>query len=101
MQPHAIADQLRALGLPSGAVAVVHVSFRAVSPVDGGPTGFISALRRALGPDGTLVMPSMSDDDDHPFDRTSTPCRAMGSAMRPFPIPYSRTGPRARRARST
>jgi aminoglycoside N3'-acetyltransferase len=84
MLPDAIADQLRALGLPSGAVAVVHISFRAVGPVDGGPTGLISALRRVLGPDGTLVMPSMSDDDDHPFDRTSTPCRGMGIVAETF-----------------
>ena len=27
----------------------------------------IEALRRAIGPGGTLVMPSMSDDDDRPF----------------------------------
>jgi aminoglycoside 3-N-acetyltransferase len=31
-----------------------------------------------LGPDGTLVMPSMTDDDDHPFDPRRTPCRGMG-----------------------
>jgi aminoglycoside N3'-acetyltransferase len=31
-----------------------------------------------LGNEGTLVMPSMADDDDTPFDRTSMPCRAVG-----------------------
>ena len=70
--------QLRQLGLREGAVVVVHTSFKAVGPVEGGPLGLIAALRSALGPAGTLVMPSMSDDDDHPFELTRTPCRGMG-----------------------
>ena len=40
--------------------------------------GLIEALRTALGPGGTLVMPAMADDDEHPFDPTATPSRAMG-----------------------
>ena len=63
-----ILDQLRALGVKAGGVLLVHTSFRAVRPVEGGPLGLIEALREALGPDGTLVMPSMSDNDDAPFD---------------------------------
>ena len=63
-----IPDQLRALGVKAGGVLLVHSSFRAVRPVEGGPLGLIEALREALGPDGTLVMPSMSDDDDAPFN---------------------------------
>jgi len=70
--------QLRALGLATVPVVVVHSSFRAVGPVEGGPLGLIMALRAALAPDATLVMPSMSDDDDHPFDAATTPCSAMG-----------------------
>ena len=34
----------------------------------------IAALQAALGPKGTLVMPSMSWDDEHPADPRSTPC---------------------------
>ncbi|MPZ39698.1 MAG: AAC(3)-VI family aminoglycoside N-acetyltransferase [Rhizobiales bacterium] len=63
-----MADQLRALGVEAGGVVLVHTSFRAVGPMEGGPLGLIAALRNALGPDGTLVMPSMSDNDDAPFD---------------------------------
>ena len=59
-----IAEELRALGLPAGAIVVVHTSYRAVGPVDGGPAALIDALGEAVGRDGTLVMPSMSDDDD-------------------------------------
>jgi aminoglycoside 3-N-acetyltransferase len=59
-------------------VLVVHTSFSRVAPVDDGPLGLIAALRSALGPEGTLVMPSMSDNDDHPFEREKTPCLGMG-----------------------
>lgn len=52
---------------------LVHTAFRAVRPVEGGPAGLIEALRAALGPSGTLVMPSWGDDDDRPFDPAATP----------------------------
>lgn len=35
--------------------------------------GLIAALREALGPEGTLVMPSWSGLDDEPFDPRTTP----------------------------
>jgi aminoglycoside N3'-acetyltransferase len=68
-----VADQLRALGVEEGGVLLVHTSFRATRPVERGPVGLIEALRGALGPDGTLVMPSWSGDDDIPFDPLTTP----------------------------
>jgi aminoglycoside N3'-acetyltransferase len=70
--------QLEELGVARGGVLVVHTSFSRVGPVEGGPLGLIHALRAVLGPAGTLVMPSMSDDDDHPFEVRRTPCRGMG-----------------------
>ena len=63
-----LAAQLHAIGVNEGGVLLVHTSFRAVRPVAGGPHGLIDALRTALGPTGTLVMPSWSDDDQTPFD---------------------------------
>lgn len=65
--------QLLALGVAPGGVLLVHTSFHAVRPVQGGPVGLIEALRAALGPDGTLVIPSWTGDDDTPFDASSTP----------------------------
>jgi aminoglycoside N3'-acetyltransferase/GNAT superfamily N-acetyltransferase len=44
------------------------MSFRAVRPVEGGPLGLIEALRVAVGPEGTVVMPSWTEDDDAVFD---------------------------------
>jgi aminoglycoside N3'-acetyltransferase len=70
-----VAEQLRALGVREGGVLLVHTSFRAVRPVEGGPLGLIAALRDALGPNGTLVLPSGSGDDDTPFDPRTTPAR--------------------------
>lgn len=52
---------------------LVHTSYRAVRPVEGGPAGLIAALRGALGPNGTLVMPSWGEDPDRPFDPATTP----------------------------
>jgi aminoglycoside N3'-acetyltransferase len=71
--PAEIARQLRALGVQPGGVLLVHIAFRAVRPVAGGPHGLIAALTEAVGPDGTLVMPSWSGDDDAPFDRVTSP----------------------------
>ncbi len=68
-----IVEQLRTLGVAPGVVLLVHTSFRAVRPVEGGPLGLIAALREALGPEGTLVMPSWTGDDAAPWDPARTP----------------------------
>jgi aminoglycoside 3-N-acetyltransferase len=70
--------QILELGVTPGAVLLVHTSFSKIAPVAGGPLSLIGALRAAIGPNGTLVMPSMTDDDDHPFERRATPCCGMG-----------------------
>ncbi|MFL5576150.1 MAG: AAC(3)-IV family aminoglycoside N-acetyltransferase [Gemmatimonadaceae bacterium] len=71
-----LAAQLRALGVRGGGVLLVHTSYRAVRPVEGGLVGLIGALRETLGPGGTLVMPSWGGDDDRPFDPATTPAAA-------------------------
>jgi aminoglycoside 3-N-acetyltransferase len=68
-----LVDQLRALGVSAGDVVLVHTSFRALRPVEGGPAALIDALRAATGAAGTLVMPSWTGDGDQPFDPGSTP----------------------------
>lgn len=67
-----VVDQLRALGVEQDGVLLVHTSFRAIRPIEGGPRGLIEALRSAVGRNGTLVMPSWSGDDDEPFDPRTT-----------------------------
>jgi aminoglycoside 3-N-acetyltransferase len=78
IDPHEVTEQLVALGVRRGGVLIVHTAFSKVAPVEGGPQGLIAALREAVGSTGTLVMPSMADDDDHVFDRERTPCHGMG-----------------------
>lgn len=74
-----LVDQLRQLGVKPGSILVVHSSYRAIRPVEGGPREVIEALLEAIGPGGTLVMPSMTDwSDDEIFDPKITPCRGMG-----------------------
>jgi aminoglycoside 3-N-acetyltransferase len=101
-----VTEQLRALGVQSGSVLVVHTAFSRVAPVEGGPLGLIEALQTALGPSGTLVMPSMTDDDDQPFDSRETPCIGMGVVADTFwrmqgvirsdsPHAFAAIGPRA------
>jgi aminoglycoside 3-N-acetyltransferase len=100
--------QLAALGVARGGMLLVHNAFSKVAPVVGGPEGLIEALLAALGPGGTLVMPSMADDDDVPFDRGETPCRALGVVANRFwrmpgvlrsdsPHAFAATGPHAAR----
>src|SRR5690606_9185048 len=67
-----VAAQLRALGVKPGGVLLVHTSFRAVRPVEGGPAGLIAALRDALGPAGTRVMPTWCASADEPFAPKTT-----------------------------
>ena len=70
--------QLLALGVRPGGVLLVHAAFSRVGPVSGGPLGLIQVLRAAIGPNGTLVMPAMADDDVHAFDPATSPCHTMG-----------------------
>jgi aminoglycoside 3-N-acetyltransferase len=70
-------EQLRTIGVRRGGVLLVHTSFRRVRPVEDGPLGLIQALRRAVGPEGTLVMPTMTDGESV-FEPASTPTVDMG-----------------------
>jgi aminoglycoside 3-N-acetyltransferase len=72
-----LVEQLAALGVRPGAVLLVHTSFRATRPVEGGPLGLIAALRAAIGATGTLVMPTMTDGESL-FDPARTPTCDMG-----------------------
>lgn len=101
-----VTRQILLLGVQPGGVLLAHTAFSKVAPIEGGPPGLIEALRSALGPAGTLVMPSMSDDDDTPFDPAMTPCVGMGVAADTFwrikgvlrsdsPHAFAATGPAA------
>jgi aminoglycoside N3'-acetyltransferase len=108
LAPDAVVRQLHDLGVEPGSVLLVHTAFSKVAPVDGGPAGLIAALRESVGPQGTLVMPSMTDDDDEPFDPATSSCRWLGVVADTFwrtagvdrsdsPHAFAATGPHAAR----
>ena len=103
-----LVSQLAELGVQAGGVLLVHTSFRAVRPVEGGPGGLIDALQTAIGPEGTLVMPSWTGSDDEAFSPERTPAaedlgvtsatfwRRPGVARSNHPFAFAAAGPLAR-----
>jgi aminoglycoside 3-N-acetyltransferase len=69
------------LGVVRGGVLLVHTSFRAVRAES--PLRLIEALRSVLGPNGTLVMPTMTDGETE-FDPRTTPTADMGITAETF-----------------
>jgi len=55
-----LAQGLEDLGLPRGAALLAHVSTRAVGEIEGGPAAVLEAIRRAIGPEGTLIVPAFT-----------------------------------------
>ena len=68
-----IEDGLTGLGLKPGAIVVVHSSLSGLGPVDGGANAVIDALVDALGPEGTLLMPTHPARDGRTFDPVTIP----------------------------
>jgi aminoglycoside 3-N-acetyltransferase len=110
--PFGLADQLTALGVRAGGVLLVHTSYRAVRPIDGGPQGVVDALLHSVGPSGTVVMPSWAGDDDTPFNPWATPAatdlgvvadrfwRQPGTVRSNHPFAFAARGPEAERITS-
>ncbi|MFD9224285.1 aminoglycoside N(3)-acetyltransferase [Streptomyces sp. NPDC060064] len=98
-----LAHQLNELGIQRGGTLMVHAALSAVGRVNGGPATVLRALRRVLGPDGTVVVPTFTSDNSDsssahlervrglseearaavrdslpPFDPASTPSTGMG-----------------------
>jgi aminoglycoside 3-N-acetyltransferase len=55
-----LSEQLRAIGVRPGMNLLVHSSLKRLGPVDGGADAVIDALLDVLGPDGTLLMSTVS-----------------------------------------
>lgn len=87
----ALVNDLRALGVRPADVVMVHASLRAIGPVVRRADGVLAAIRRAIGPDGTILMTLGARDewdwvnrrieqeraallaDAEPFDALTTP----------------------------
>ena len=67
-----IALTLDLLGIVPGDTVLMHSALTAIGRVEGGADGLIDAVLDVLGPEGTLVMSSLSSWDA-PFDPATTP----------------------------
>jgi len=54
-----LVEDLRAIGLKAGDAVGVHSSLKSIGWVEGGPDAVIEALMEAVGPEGTILMPTM------------------------------------------
>ncbi|HUT31888.1 MAG TPA: DUF4910 domain-containing protein [Planctomycetota bacterium] len=81
LRPVLTRDDYRAaldvLGVPRGAVLMVHSSVSQFGYVEGGADAVIEALHDAIGPEGTLAMPTLSYSwvGRPPYDPATTPSR--------------------------
>jgi len=93
--PDRITADLRALGVEAGDVLLVHSSLSVVGWVPGGAHGVVEGLRDAVGPDGTLVVPTHSTQLMDPASFSNPPVpeswyepiRATKPAYRPDVTP--------------
>ena len=92
--PLRLSDLVRdlvALGVRRGDLLMVHSSLRSLGFVDGGPETVVNALLQALGPQGTLVVPTFTyptaGDPMFVFDPVHTPSQmgAISEAARQRP----------------
>jgi len=110
-----LADDLARLGVRPGSVLLVHSSLSSLGWVCGGAQAVVEALLDALGPDGTLVVPTHTTGNSEPsqwgappvpeawwpviretmpaFDPVVTPARGLGVV-----VEIARSWPGARRS---
>lgn len=76
LTPHTartLANDLRTLGLAEGDVVMMHSSMRSLGYVAGNTQAVVRALLEAIGPDGTLVVPTHTPENSDPADWRNPP----------------------------
>jgi aminoglycoside 3-N-acetyltransferase len=63
---HTLCAELRGLGVEPGEILLAHCSLSSLGWVSGGAVAVVQGLLDALGPDGTLVVPTQSGDLSDP-----------------------------------
>ncbi|MFC9684553.1 aminoglycoside N(3)-acetyltransferase [Streptomyces sp. NPDC056948] len=58
-----LTEEFRALGIGPGGALLTHSSLRSLGPVRGESRAVVRALRAALGPEGTLVVPAFTPEN--------------------------------------
>lgn len=75
-------QHLEKLGISRGDKVVVHSRLLSFGKIEGGIDSIFSILQNALGPKGTLVVPTYIFDQDgkkfHDYDLANSPSRMMG-----------------------
>jgi len=80
-----VRDLVENCGIRPGSIVIVHASLKALGPIDGGAPTVVAALQEALGPKGTLLMPTFSHptaDGVWRMTETSSRTGAVTEAMR-------------------
>ncbi|WP_460064338.1 AAC(3) family N-acetyltransferase [Streptomyces sp. YKOK-I1] len=68
-----LAAQLRDLGVEPGEILLVHSSLSSLGWVCGGPVAVVQGLQDALGPNGTLVVPTQTGELSDPAEWSRPP----------------------------
>ncbi|MFT4295710.1 MAG: AAC(3) family N-acetyltransferase [Micropruina sp.] len=87
-----VAD-LRELGVRAGATVMVHTSLRSLGWVIGGAQTVLEALREAVGPEGTLAMPTQSWQLCDPAFLDETPPQWWPTIRENLPLYHPATTP--------
>lgn len=58
-----IADDLVKLGVHAAQTVLIHASMRAMGRIEGGAPSVVAAIKRVIGPTGTLVVPAGTSDN--------------------------------------
>src|SRR4051812_43498780 len=102
-----LARDLARVGVEPGATLLVHSALRSLGFVPGGPVAVVQALLDAVGPRGTLVVPTQTGADSDPSGRARPPLPpGRGARSRPGGRSSTRSPPaapwscRPRRART-
>ncbi len=82
-----LSRDLRRLGVRKGMMLMVHSSLSSIGPVRGGADTVVEALLDAVGPGGTLLMPSFNHFQAHVYNPLVTPTTngAIAEAFRRRP----------------
>ena len=79
-----LAAHLAALGVKTGDHLSVHARLLSFGLIDGGAETVFAALTRAVGPSGTIVMPSYTLARGTIYDPRTTPSQTVGAIVRGY-----------------